>query len=148
MQFKGATNLELRLSECIYRCETELPASELETTIVSCLGDAMNELQRLRKIIVSDLNIVEFDNYPKPLNLSPWANNLTIGWKLKSNDQYYVRWTGVDGIDRWLHPVENRWVDEHEQKSMPTFTNYASAQLAANKSPKPPTWEEFNKGCA
>lgn len=51
MQLQGATELELRISQCMARCESELPASELETTIVSCLSDAVNELQRLRKII-------------------------------------------------------------------------------------------------
>ena len=142
MQFKGATDLELRLSECIHRCETELPASELETTIVICLGHAIGELQRLRGIISSELNC-EIENYPKPTFSVPWASYLEIGWKSQGN--YWVRWTGADGIYRWLHATEKRWLEEPEQITMPAFSNYATAQLAANDSPEPPTWQEFNQ---
>ena len=48
MQFEGATELEMKLSSVIGRCERELPASTLETDIVVALSDAANELQRLR----------------------------------------------------------------------------------------------------
>lgn len=53
MQFKNATQLELDISKCIHRCESELPACELSTTIVINLSNAVNELQRLRNIIES-----------------------------------------------------------------------------------------------
>lgn len=51
MQFQNATKLELDISKCIHRCESELPACELATTIVICLSNAVNELQKLREII-------------------------------------------------------------------------------------------------
>ena len=53
MQFQNATRLELDISKCIHRCESELPACELATTIVICLSDAVNELQKLREIVES-----------------------------------------------------------------------------------------------
>lgn len=85
MQLKNATNLELRLSECTYRCETELSASELETTIVCCLSDATNELQRLRGIIESAQLNCDLEGYPKTA-ISPWESSLYIG--RKSNNEY------------------------------------------------------------
>lgn len=155
MQYKNATNLELRLSECVNRCETELPASELETTIVVCLSDAANELQRLRAV-VSDLSemtekmieITERMNksYPKSAPVVPWASSLYIGFSSSLlHNSFWVRWTGADGVYRWLHPTEKRWVGEPEQIEMPKFSNYASAQLAANYSPEPPTWQVFKQ---
>jgi hypothetical protein len=48
MQLQGATELELKIRKVVERCEAELPASELETTIVTTLSDAGAELQRLR----------------------------------------------------------------------------------------------------
>lgn len=51
MQLVGATELERRLYDVVQRCEQEMPASELETTIVTTMCSAMNELQRLRNLI-------------------------------------------------------------------------------------------------
>lgn len=143
MQLKNATNLELRLMECVHRCETELPASELETRVVSCMCDAANELQRLRGIItlINSESTRGTESFPRPISIAPWASHLYIGQK--SHDQIWVRWCGSDYIYRWLHPVKNQWVEEPEQINMPTFSNYASAYLAANQSPEPPTWQEF-----
>jgi hypothetical protein len=137
MQLENATNLELRLAECCYLCETQLPASELETKIVSCLSDAANELQRLREIIKSQLNI-EVDSYPRLANKAPWAKDLFIG--KSSPSQFWVRFTASDGTYYWLHPLKDKWIPEPLHIGIEDFSNYASAQLAAEKSPKPPTW--------
>lgn len=144
MQYKNATELELRLAEAIDRCERELPASELETTVVVCLSDAANELQRLRTKIgdaYSDLARA-LDGYPRVGHHSLWARYMWI--EQRAPGQIWVRWTGADGIYRWLHPTENRWVEEPEQVGMPLFRNHASAMLAARRSPMPPTWGEVS----
>lgn len=138
MQFKNATYLELKLSKCTNRCENELPSNELTTEIVYCLSEAANELQRLRSIIKEELK-KEVDCFPTVPKV-PWADLLYIGW-IDSN-KFWVRWTGQDGIYRWLHSLENRWIEEPNQKNMPYFNNYAEAQLAANNSPEPPTWQD------
>lgn len=86
----------------------------------------------------------------KPLELSrgdvrpkPWARFLTI--LPKEAGEIWVRWTGADGIYRWLHPVDSWWVEEPDQINMPLFFSYDAARKAADESPEPPTWKEFEK---
>lgn len=143
------TELELRLQEACYRCESELPASELETTIVSVLSDAERELRRLRGLFDAIRSIAGrgLESYPhSTIQTPPWAHYLQI--MPKQSNQIWVRWTGADGIYRWLHAAENRWVEEPEQIAMPLFTNYGRARLAARRSPEPPTWQEFVRNLA
>ncbi len=71
----------------------------------------------------------------------PWASYMEI--HPMASRQIWVRWCGVDGIYRWLHPTERRWVEEPEQIGMPTFPDYATARKAADESPEPPTWNEY-----
>ena len=141
MQMEGASQLELRLMACLHRCETELPASDLESTIASCQSDAATELQRMRSIIetisAQAQNAVKMC-YPH-VQVKPWAKFLEIIYK--NQNEYWVRWTGDDGIYRWLHPLDNRWIEEPHQIDMPCFSNFAAARLAADFSPEPPTWK-------
>lgn len=142
MQLHNATDLELRLMVCVDRCETELPASELETSIVTCLCDAASELQRLCGIIaaVTDAARNGMASYPHNVTPAPWSHLVYVGHK--SSREVWARWTDTNGIYWWLHPVDNRWVEEPEQIEMPTFTSYAAAYLAAKRSPRPPTWND------
>lgn len=71
----------------------------------------------------------------------PWVKHLTIG--CMDNEKWWVRWTGADGIYRWLHPETNQWVEEPNQIGMPTHNTELLATMAAEKSPKPPTWDEY-----
>lgn len=71
----------------------------------------------------------------------PWASYMEI-FPL-SQRKICVRWCGIDGIYRWLHPILMMWVEEPNQMSMTHFTDYASAKTAADKSPEPPTWGEY-----
>lgn len=144
MQYQEATELELRLAECTDRCARELPAGELETTIEVCLSDAVNELQRLRTQIKAAYCDLErgLVSYPRSaVPESPWSRHMTI--EQKTAGQIWVRWTGADGIYRWLHPIDKTWIEEPNQIDMPLFPSFASAMLAARRSPKPPAWEEF-----
>lgn len=61
MQLQGASELELRISELLRRVESEMPASELATTIVATLSDSGNELQRIRGIA----GITAEQSYPR-----------------------------------------------------------------------------------
>lgn len=74
---------------------------------------------------------------------NPWVKYLTIG--CMDDAKWWVRWTGADGIYRWLHPETNQWVDEPQQIGMPTHLSQSLAYMAAEKSPMPPTWEEYAK---
>lgn len=71
----------------------------------------------------------------------PWRTFMEI--VPKEEGQIWVRWTGYDGIYRWLHPDTKQWVEEPNQINMPMFPDYHSAREAADNSPKPPTWDEF-----
>ena len=142
MQFVGATNLELRISECIYRCETELPASELETDIVTCLSDASNELQRLRGIIedIKDALISSTLNSGER-QVPNWAFASKIVHF--ADNRYRVRWTNDEGDYYWLNE-NNTWDSQKDIDiiglKMHSFSNYASAQLAVNASSEPPRY--------
>ena len=75
--------------------------------------------------------------------IGAWVKWLTIGQM--DAGKWWVRWTGADGIYRWLHPNTNQWIEEPHQITMPTFKSELVATLAAEKSPIPPTWEEYEK---
>ena len=62
-----------------------------------------------------------------------------------AENKIFVRYCGMDGIYRWLHATERRWVDEPDQTRIPLFVDFKSAREAANNSPEPPTWQEFLK---
>lgn len=70
-----------------------------------------------------------------------WRNTLVVGWKAKTDavtkGEYWVLWTSPGGLYYWLHPTENRWVGEPEQKTMPTFATYALADAAMLAAPRP-----------
>lgn len=70
--------------------------------------------------------------------VAPWSSYMEI--HPMAPGKIWVRWCGVDGIYRWLHPDRRVWVEEPDQIDMPTFTDYASARIAADNSPEPPTW--------
>jgi hypothetical protein len=53
MQLEGATPLETRIYNLCLRVEQEMPASELETEIVTTLSDAGRQLQVLRGALES-----------------------------------------------------------------------------------------------
>lgn len=65
-----------------------------------------------------------------------WRKDLVIGWRKESDaitqGEYWVRWTSPGGLYYWLHPTENRWVGEPEQKTMPTFPSRQAAEIAVN----------------
>ncbi len=71
----------------------------------------------------------------------PWASYMEI--VPHSENKIWVRWTGIDGIYRWLHPDTRTWVEEPHQINMPMFRDYATARKAADESPEPPTWAEY-----
>lgn len=70
----------------------------------------------------------------------PWATYCEIF--PQDQGKIWVRFTGPDGIYRWLHPVEKRWVEEPDQIDMPMFPDFATARAAADISPEPPKWAE------
>lgn len=71
----------------------------------------------------------------------PWVRRLEIF--ARSKGKWWVRWTGADGRYRWLHPDTNLWIEEPHQIKMPMFKGELLAAMAAEKSPMPPTWEEY-----
>src|SRR3989442_1636304 len=76
-------------------------------------------------------------------NRNPWVKRLDIFRRQEGN--WWVRWCGIDGIYRWLHPENNQWIEEQNQIDMPLFGSELLATLAAEKSPEPPTWAECVK---
>lgn len=78
---------------------------------------------------------------PPASEKSPWASYMEI--HPQAEGKIWVRWCGCDGIYRWLHPVEDVWVEEPNQIDMPNFASYDEARAAAELSPEPPTWQEW-----
>lgn len=65
-----------------------------------------------------------------------WRNLCYRGWK--SETQYWIRWTSPGGLYYWLHPIENRWVGEPDQITMPDFPSASAGLLALMLAPLPP----------
>ncbi len=78
---------------------------------------------------------------PIQTSRKPWARYMWI--EPNTSGYFWLRWTGADGIYRWLHPTEKKWVEEPHQIDMPLFPDRTTAMRAANESPEPPTWREY-----
>ena len=57
--------------------------------------------------------------------------------------KWWVRFTGNDGIYRWLHP-DGTWVEEPNQINMPDYpSRFAAESALARATPMPPElWTE------
>ncbi len=72
--------------------------------------------------------------------VAPWANSCTI--MDGPGDGFWVRFTGSDGIYRWLHP-NGGWVEEPNQIGMQMFPARSVAwQVTCASINAPPTWQD------
>jgi hypothetical protein len=104
---------------------------------VSNLGDThmtQNELATAGNQEVTARDVAQFHHNAK---IPAWARFVEV-WPY-SSDKYWARYTGNDGIYRWLHPTENRWVEEPDQVGMPLFPSEIDAWRGVFKSPQPPS---------
>jgi len=100
------------------------------------------ELERVQREesnrLLDDLTDADLE---APIGDEFWRKELVIGWRKQADaitqGEYWVRWTSPGGLYYWLHPIDNRWVSEPEQVTMPTWPTSQAAYAAASKAPPP-----------
>lgn len=104
------------------------------------LRAALDALDRAEAASMFDAIDALNGRIPAP-DVCPWESFVEIF--PMAERKIWARFCGYDAIYRWLHPKENRWVEEPEQIGMPMFASWQEAKEAVKKSPEPPTWKEY-----